>query len=66
MAEAPTLGLDAFCQKFLIWEDASGQIKLSFNDLLALAERQDVDKAMALRVINYRLNKTFGDALAQD
>lgn len=64
MVEAPTLGLDGFCQKFLIWEDASGQIKLSFNDLLALAERQGVKKAIALRVINYRLKKTFGDALA--
>ena len=64
MADAPTLGLDGFCQKFLIWEDASGQIKLSFNDLLALAERQGVKKTLALRVINYRLKKTFGDALA--
>jgi uncharacterized protein (DUF302 family) len=64
MVKAPTLGLDGFCQKFLIWEDASGQIKLSFNDLLALAERQGVKKAIALRVIDYRLKKTFGDALA--
>ena len=24
MASAPTLGLDAFCQKMLIWRDASG------------------------------------------
>lgn len=63
MVEAPTLGLDGFCQKFLIWEDASGQIKLSFNDLLALADRQAVKKALALRVINYRLKKTFSDAL---
>ncbi|WP_188109700.1 DUF302 domain-containing protein [Pseudohalioglobus sediminis] len=64
MAEAPTLGLDGFCQKFLIWEGASGQIKLSFNDLLALADRQGTKKALALRVINYRLTKTFSDALA--
>lgn len=64
MVEAPTLGLDGFCQKLLIWEDSSGQIKLSFNDLLALAERQGVKKSVALRVINYRLKKTFGDALA--
>ena len=66
MAEAPTLGLDGFCQKFLIWEDASGRINLSFNDLLALAERQGAKKAIALRVINYRLKKTFGDALASN
>jgi uncharacterized protein (DUF302 family) len=64
MANAPTLGLDCFCQKFLIWEDASGAIKLSFNDLLALADRQGVKKSIALRVINYRLKKTFSDALA--
>lgn len=66
MAKAPTLGLDGFCQKFLIWEDATGRINLSFNDLLALADRQSVSKALALRVINYRLKKTFGDALASD
>ena len=64
MAEAPTLGLDVFCQKFLIWEDSSGRVNLSFNDLLALADRQGVKKALALRVINYRLGKTFTDALA--
>ncbi|MEP0201073.1 MAG: DUF302 domain-containing protein [Halioglobus sp.] len=63
MADAQTLGLDGFCQKFLIWEDSSGRINLSFNDLLALAERQEVQKSLALRVVNYRLNKTFGDAL---
>ncbi|MDB4261535.1 DUF302 domain-containing protein [bacterium] len=63
MADAPTLGLDGFCQKFLIWEDSSGVIQLSFNDLLALADRQGVKKSLALRVINYRLSKTFSDAL---
>ena len=63
MANAPTLGLDGFCQKFLIWEDSSGRINLSFNDLLALAQRQEAKKSIALRVVNYRLKKTFGDAL---
>lgn len=64
MAKAPTLGLDGFCQKFLVWEDSTGRINLSFNDLLSLAERQGVKKSLALRFINYRLAKTFGDALA--
>jgi uncharacterized protein (DUF302 family) len=63
MSKAPTLGLDAFCQKFLVWQDEKEQVYLSFNDLLALAERQDVGKSVALRVINYRLNKVFTDAL---
>ncbi|MGI9201235.1 MAG: DUF302 domain-containing protein [Woeseiaceae bacterium] len=64
MTSAPTLGLDGFCQKFLIWQDEKGRTFLSFNDLLALAERQDASKSIALRVINRRLNKTFSDALA--
>ncbi|MEH6611608.1 MAG: DUF302 domain-containing protein [Halioglobus sp.] len=65
MTEAPTLGLDAFCQKFLVWQDSSGNVKLSFNDLLALAERQGVGASIPLRVISYRLNKVFSEALAK-
>lgn len=64
MAEATTLGLDGFCQKFLIWEDSSGRVFLSFNDLLALADRQGVKKNLPLRVINRRLTKVFAEALA--
>lgn len=65
MSEAPTLGLDAFCQKFLVWQDSNGDVMLSFNDLLAIAERQGVAKSIPLRVINYRLNKVFSEALEQ-
>lgn len=63
MAEAPTLGLDAFCQKLLVWEDQDGSVHVSFNDLLVLAERQQVPKSVALRVINRRLNSVFREAL---
>lgn len=62
MAEAPTLGLDAFCQKLLVWEDAEGKTHVSFNDLLALARRQGVPVSAPLRVINYRLKSTFREA----
>ena len=63
MAEAPTLGLDAFCQKLLVWEDEEGIVRVSFNDLLAIAERQGAPKSVALRVINRRLESTFSGAL---
>ena len=66
MADAPTLGLDGFCQKFLVWQDVGGDTYLSFNDLLDLAERQEASSSIALRVINFRLSKTFGDALETD
>lgn len=63
MASAPTLGLDAFCQKLLIWEDVDGHVHVTFNDLLALAERQGVSKGIPLRVINWRVKDTFTEAL---
>lgn len=65
MASAPTLGLDAFCQKLLIWQDAAGSVHVSLNDLLALAERQGVSGGLPLRVINRRLKATFTTALEQ-
>ena len=65
MSSAPTLGLDAFCQKLLVWEDADGHVHVTFNDLLAIAERQQVSVGIPLRVINWRLKSTFSDALEQ-
>ena len=64
MRNSPTLGLDAFCQKFLVWEDDRGT-HLSFNDLLLLAERQGTNKNFALRVIDFRLKNTFARALRE-
>jgi uncharacterized protein (DUF302 family) len=66
MAKAPTLGLDGFCQKLLVWQNETGAVNASFNDLLALAERQGVPKSPALRVINHRLVSTFESALESD
>ena len=65
MQVAPTLGLDAFCQKLLIWQDASGAVHVTFNDLLALAERQQVSSGIPLRVINRRIKRTFSEALGK-
>jgi uncharacterized protein (DUF302 family) len=65
MASAPTLGLDAFCQKLLIWQDKKGIVHVTFNDLLALAERQRVSGGLPLRVIDGRMRETFSTALAQ-
>lgn len=49
-AKVPTLGLDALCQKLLVWQDETGTINASYTDLLALAERQGVPKSPALQV----------------
>ena len=58
MASAPTLGLDAFCQKFMIWEGEDGKVRLSYNDLLALATRQNI-RSLPLKIIMRQINHTF-------
>ena len=58
MASAPTLGLDAFCQKFMVWEGEDGKVRLSYNDLLALARRQNV-RSLPLQVITRQIEHTF-------
>ena len=63
MAQAPTLGLDGFCQKLLVWQAADGSVRVAYNDLLVLAERQGVGFNLPLRVIQYRLGNTFEGAV---
>ena len=63
MASGPTLGLDAFCQKFLIWEGEDGKVRLSYNDLLALADRQGV-RSPPLQVITRQIEHTFEPAVS--
>lgn len=63
MAAAPTLGLDAFPQKLLVWQDTDGTVRLTFNDLTAIAKRQEVSGGIPLRMINHRIRKTFEAAL---
>lgn len=63
MGNGPTLGLDAFCQKLLIQAHEDGSVTVAFNDLGALAARHGVRNSIALRVIAFRLNRTFTRAL---
>ncbi len=63
MSAAPSLGLDAFCQKVLVLQGSDGRVQVVMNDLLALAERHGVRKNLALRLINRRIQSTFTNAL---
>lgn len=65
MKKAPTLGLDAFCQKLLIWEGPKDEIYVSFNDLVALAERQQAVVSLPLKFINRRMKQTLSALLTE-
>jgi len=47
----------------LIWQDPDGTVRLAFNDLTAIAKRQEVSGGVPLRMINHRIRKTFEAAL---
>lgn len=63
MKHSSLLGLDAFCQKVLIWQDESGQVRVTYNDLMAVADRLGEGESIPLRVIKMRLGSTFNNAL---
>lgn len=63
MAKFPKLGLDAFCQKVLVYEDGEGRVQVIYNDIVRLAELHYGTSSKPHQVINGRLDKTFKQAL---
>ena len=64
MAGSTLLGLDAFCQKLLILQNANSAIQVRFNDRTWIARRQGVPVSPVLQAINARLINTFREELA--
>lgn len=63
MAKFPKLGLDAFCQKLLVYEGDGGAVKVIFNDIVAMAKLHYGTSAKPQEVINGRLKETFEGAV---
>ena len=63
MAKFPKLGLDAFCQKLLVYHDSKGKVRVIFNDIAKMAELHYGKSAEPHRVINKRLTTTFEGAV---
>lgn len=63
MAQFPQLGLDAFCQKLLVYEDESGSVRVIFNDIAAMAKLHYGSSVDAHTAIDGRLKKTFEAAV---
>ena len=65
MAEYPRLGLDAFCQKVLVYEDSASNVRVAFNDIVAFAELHYGQSSPIQQTINSRLRETFARAISQ-
>jgi len=63
MTEYPRMGLDAFCQKVLVYQAPGGQVEVLFNDMPAMAELHYGDSAIPHKVITRRMQGTLGGAV---
>ncbi len=63
MAEFPAIGLDAFCQKLLVYAGDDGGSVVIFNDIAAFAELHYGASAKPHHALNERLTATFQKAL---
>ncbi len=63
MADYPAIGLDAFCQKLLVYANEDGGSVVIFNDIAAFAELHYGSSAKPHHALNERLSATFQKAL---
>jgi uncharacterized protein (DUF302 family) len=64
MHECPKLGLDAFCQKILIFEK-DNVTYVAYNDIVEFSELYYQEWTIPQRIINYRLNNVFENAITE-
>ncbi len=64
MNKCPKLGLDAFCQKLLVFEKDNG-VFIAYNDIVAFSELYYDTSTIPQRVINRRLKSVFEEAITE-
>ncbi|MGI9531630.1 DUF302 domain-containing protein [Lutimonas sp.] len=63
MMTSPKIGLDAFCQKLLVYQDGEGKVQVAFNDIVAFARLYYGSNTKPQLMINQRLTATFSKAI---
>ena len=65
MKNTPRLGLDAFCQKLLIYENQEGDVWVAFNDITELSKLYYETSTLPQRMIDSRLNKNIKKSITK-
>lgn len=65
MQTTPRIGLDAFCQKLLVFENDKGEVIVAFNDIVAFSELYYDTSTPPQNMINKRLTATFSKAISK-
>ena len=63
MMTSPKIGLDAFCQKLLVYENEIGEVWVVYNDIVAFANLYYQTATKPQNMINQRLKMTFTKAV---
>ena len=63
MMTSPKIGLDAFCQKLLVYENEKGEVWIAYNDIVAFANLYYQTSTKPQNMINQRLKMTFTKAV---
>tara|TARA_R110000787_G_scaffold86285_3_gene184005 strand:+ start:20823 stop:21728 length:906 start_codon:yes stop_codon:yes gene_type:complete len=63
MMTSPKIGLDAFCQKLLVYENENGEVWLAYNDIVVFANLYYQTSTKPQNMINQRLKMTFTKAV---
>ena len=63
MMTTPRIGLDAFCQKLLVYQNEDEEIWIAFNDIVAFSKLYYDTSTKPQQVINERLKATFTQAV---
>ena len=66
MFDSPRLGLDAFCQKLLVFENENEKVLVAFNDISAFAELYYNRSTKPQEMINQRLKTLFTKVLSNN
>ncbi len=64
MNKCPKIGLDAFCQKLLVFENEN-EVFIAYNDIVDFSELYYQTWTIPQRVINYRLKGVFEEAISK-
>ncbi len=65
MKNTPRLGLDAFCQKLLIYENQEGDVWVAFNDITELSKLYYETSTLPQRMIDSRLKKNIKKSIKE-
>ena len=66
MRDYPRMGLDAFCQKTLVYQPPGKGVQVLFNEMTAFAEMHYGESALPHKIISRRMLKLLGGAVIQD